>query len=124
MGAPSRTAVTDERNLLAQTLGGILRLTLLRHVENDGDQDNGRDDGEARDVAGKCRNGRRKKQDQDQWIAETFDKGDHEVLGFGRVDPVRSDRLEPRGGFGRVEAGVGGVQPLKEIGERDAGKVR
>ena len=43
---------------------------------------------------------------------------------FGRVDPVRPDSLEQRGGFGCAEAGVGGMQPLKQLGERNVGEIR
>ena len=59
-----------ERNLLAQALGGVLGLALLRHVEDHGHEHDDGDDDEARNVAGERRYGRREKQNQDQRIAE------------------------------------------------------
>ena len=96
-----------KRDLLAQPLGGVLGLALLRHVENYGHQHNGGDDDEARNVPGERRYGRREEQNQDQRIAEPLDKVGQQAPAAGRVDPVRPNRLEDGGGVGRAEA-VGG----------------
>ena len=50
---------------LAQTLGGILRLALLRHVQDDGHKNNSGDDDKARDVSGQSRHAGGEQQDCD-----------------------------------------------------------
>ncbi len=113
-----------KRNLRAQALGGVLGLALLRHVEDNRHQQNGRDDDEARDVARERRDGGGEEQNQDQRIAEPSQKVRHQARVFGGGDLVRSGHLEDGGGVGRFQAGFGGVQPLNEIGERNDGEVR
>ena len=43
---------------------------------------------------------------------------------FGFAVSIRfgPNTLEERGSLGRAETGVGGMQPLKELGERDTGQ--
>ena len=99
-------------------------LALLRHVEDHGREHNGGDDDEARDVPGERRYGRREEQNQNQRIAEPFDKGGQQALRFGRLDPVRSNCLKDGGGVRRAKAGAGGMQKLQEVGERKNGQVQ
>ena len=63
-----------KRDLLAQTLGGVLGLALLRHVEDHRHQHDGGNDDEARNVAGERRDGGSEEQNQDQRIAEPSHK--------------------------------------------------
>ena len=44
-------------------------------------------------------------------------------FGFAVSIRLGPTLLEQRGRLGYAETGVGGVQPLKEVGERDAGQV-
>ncbi len=113
-----------KRDLLAQTLRGVLGLALLHYVEDHGHHHDGGDDDEARNVAGKRRYARGEEQNQDQRIAEPPDEVCQRALALGRGDLVRSNRLEDGGGVRRAEAGLGGMQPLKEAGERNGGQVR
>ncbi len=55
-------------------------------------------------VPGECRNGRREEENQDQRIAEPFNKGEQQALGRGRGDQVRSNRIEDGRGVGRAQA--------------------
>jgi energy-coupling factor transporter ATP-binding protein EcfA2 len=95
--------LVGKRDLLAQPLGRppILRLVLLHNVEDHGHEHNGGDDGEARNVPGERRYGRREEQNQDQWIAQPFDEGGQQALRFGRLDSVRPNRLKNGSGVGR-----------------------
>ncbi len=87
-----------KRDLLAQALGGVLGLALLHHVEDHRHQHDGRDDDEARNVAGERRDRRREKQNQDQRIAEPS----KESRPAGScVWPRRSGSVRPSRGWPR-----------------------
>ena len=123
-GFPSRSALAESGKPARASAGRRFGPGLRADVEDHRHQHNGRDDDEVGTLPVNAETAAAKRRIRTSGLLNLPKKVRRQARVFDGGDLVRSGRLEDGGGVGRFHAGFGGMQPLKEIGERNDGEVR
>ena len=113
-----------KRDLLAQTLRGVLGLALLHHVEDHGHHHDGGDDDEARTSPVNADTPAAKSRIRTNGLLNRPMKSVSRPLRLAVAIWFGPTVSRMAAASDRAEAGLGGMQPLKEVGERNGGQVR